>query len=75
MAATKSKYFWVVMTGTGMNQTFLVKSHVISSYSASTYHVFTFPNGNIAYKNDFGVSDVVLTPVMMTDAEALKAGQ
>ncbi len=70
--AAKRKYLWAQIIGTGMNQTILVQSHEVVPFPASTYHKFLLPNGKIAWKNDFGVSDVILSPVEMTEADALR---
>lgn len=69
--ARKSKYFVVRIQGTGVNETVLVKSHEIIPYPASTYHKFVFPNDCVIYRNDFGVSQVIIDQVEMTDDEAI----
>lgn len=69
--ARKSKYLMVRLLGTGLNEVLLVKSHEIIPYPASTYHKFVFPNDCIILRNDFGVSQVVLDTVELTEEEAL----
>lgn len=67
----KKKFFQTHIVGTGLNERLLIKEHEIVSFPASTYHKFTYPNGVVQLKNDFGVNTITLIPVMLTDEEAL----
>lgn len=74
MSARKRKLFRATIQSTMSNENILVAAHEIVECPASTYHKFTYPNGVVQYKNDFGVSAVTLIPVEMTEAELEKAG-
>lgn len=63
----KRKLLRITLTGTGMNQTFLALSHEVVGLPASTYHKFVLENGAIAWKNDFGVSDVIIDEVILPE--------
>jgi len=67
----KKKYYKVHITGTGLNERLLIAEHEILPFEASTYHKFTYPNGVTQLKNDFGVSTITLTPISLTEEEAL----
>jgi len=66
MAAKKNKYYRVLLLGTGLNETLLVAGHEVVAMPASTYHKFTFPDGRILWKNDFGVASVLVFPLDLT---------
>lgn len=76
MASKSNKYYRVRMVGTGLNEELLVSAHDIVSMPASTYHKFTFPDGRVLWKNDFGISTVIVFPVEMSpddyDAEVTR---
>lgn len=74
MATRKRKLFKALVQGTGVNDTLLIASHEIISYPASTYHKFTYPNGVVQLKNDFGVSSVTIIPIEMSDEELERSG-
>lgn len=59
----KQKVLKVRVEGTGINQEFFAIAHEIVAYPASTYHKFTYSDGTVVYKNDFGVSQVTILPV------------
>ena len=59
--AKKKQVLKVKVTGTGLNEEFYCASHDIVSYPSSTYHKFTFVNGVVVWKNDFGVSQVIVS--------------
>jgi len=69
--ARKSKYLIVRLMGTNLNDSILVKSHEIIPYPSSTYHKFVFPNDCVIYRNDFGVSQVTIDVIELTEEEAL----
>jgi hypothetical protein len=59
MAKKKLSGLKVTVLGTGINSTFLCRSHEIVPYPASTYHRFIHMDGSEELKNDFGVSSVI----------------
>jgi len=65
----KIKLFRIILSGTGIQETLIVKTHEILSYPASTYHKFTYMNGTICLKNDFGVSSLTIWPIELTQEE------
>jgi hypothetical protein len=67
----KRKVISVQLLGTGVNETFYALSHEIVAYPASTYHKFTYTNGVVVWKNDFGVSQVIVTPAELPEGKEL----
>jgi hypothetical protein len=67
----KAKIYKMQVLGTGVNEIFYALSHEIVAYPASTYHKFTYTNGVVVFKNDFGVSQVIITPAELPEGKEL----
>jgi len=67
----KRKVISVLVQGTGVNEQFYALSHEIVAFPASTYHKFTYTNGVVVWKNDFGVSQIVITPAELPEGKEL----
>lgn len=68
--AKKVKALRVRMLGTGLNTQFVCAEHDVVAHPASTYHVFTYFNGAKAWKNDFGVSTLLIEQIEIDPNEA-----